>query len=89
MLKKAILLLVASFFFVLVFRSQKGISALNSNNVRGRLNIYRDHLGVAHIMADNRNDLFYGAGYTQAQDRLWTLHFKLRFLEGRVSELFG
>jgi penicillin amidase len=89
MLKKGIFLLIVSSFFTLIFRSQSGISALSSANVKGRLNIYRDHMGVAHIMADNRNDLFYGAGYTQAQDRLWTLHFKRTFMEGRVSEIFG
>jgi penicillin amidase len=34
-------------------------------------------------------DLFFGLGYAQAQDRLFTLFFKKMFMEGRVAELFG
>lgn len=76
---------IAGLFLLLLFRADSGPKQLGGGNVRGRLNIYRDAQGVAHIVANNRYDLMYGMGYVQAQDRLWTLHFKKRFLEGRVS----
>jgi acyl-homoserine lactone acylase PvdQ len=33
--------------------------------------------------------LYYGAGYAEAQDRLWAIHLKKMMFLGRTSEMFG
>ncbi|MBS1890238.1 MAG: penicillin acylase family protein [Actinobacteria bacterium] len=89
MLKRYSFYVLVGLFLLLIFRSENNLTELKSSHFQGRLSIYRDAMGVPHIVADNRNALVYGIGYAQAQDRLWTFHFKKRLLEGRVSELFG
>ena len=62
-------------------RSVAGISA--------PIEIIRDRAGVPHIVAQSRNDAFYGLGYTHAQDRLWQMEVNRRIGAGRLSELMG
>jgi penicillin amidase len=51
--------------------------------------IIRDNWGVPHVFARNESDLFFGLGYTMAQDRLWQMEFYRRVGQGRLSEIFG
>ena len=51
--------------------------------------IVRDVNGVAHIYANNTEDLFFAEGYTHAQERFWQMEFQRRTAAGRLSELFG
>ncbi len=51
--------------------------------------IVRDHAGVPHVYAANRQDLYYAFGYVHAQDRLWHMEFNRRVALGRLSEIFG
>ena len=37
--------------------------------LKSEVQVYRDELGVAHIYADNLDDLFFAQGYVHAQDR--------------------
>jgi len=53
------------------------------------VNIYRDDYGVAHIEANNENDIYFALGYTHSQDRLWQMDLYRRIAEGKVSEIFG
>lgn len=58
-------------------------------NTSNRFAIYRDPEGLPHIYAKSYKDIFFGLGYAQAQDRLFSLFFKKMFIEGRVAEIFG
>jgi penicillin amidase len=55
----------------------------------GEVEIIRDNWGVPHIYADTTYDLFYGQGYTQAQDRWWQMEFARHIGSGRIQELTG
>ncbi len=52
----------------------------------GEVNIYRDDFGVPHIYADNEADLFFGQGFSTAQDRLIQLHMIRINSAGRLAE---
>jgi penicillin amidase len=53
------------------------------------VSVYRDELGVPHLMAQNEHDMFFAAGFVHAQDRLWQMDLTRRAGEGRLSEIFG
>lgn len=54
-----------------------------------RVEIHRDAAGVAHIIARNDADVFFGQGYVHAQERFYQMEFWRRVGAGRLSELFG
>jgi len=51
--------------------------------------IVRDRHAVPHIRASSRNDVAFGLGYAQAQDRLWQMEINRRIAAGRLAEVFG
>lgn len=51
--------------------------------------VYRDRLGVPHVLARNEYDMFFTQGYVHAQDRLWQMDMIRRIAQGRVSEILG
>lgn len=51
--------------------------------------VRRDEWGIAHIYAENMEDLFFAQGFIQAQDRLWQIEMWRRAAEGRLSEILG
>jgi len=53
------------------------------------VSIYRDELGVPHILAQDEHDMFFAVGYVHAQDRLWQMDLLRRTGQGRLSEIFG
>jgi len=55
----------------------------------GSVEIVRDNANVPHILAENDNDVFFGLGFVQAQDRLWQMMMLRRTAQGRLSEMFG
>lgn len=57
--------------------------------IKSRVQVVRDPMGVAHIYADNSDDLFFAQGYVQAQDRLWHLEYNRRIARGTLSDIFG
>jgi len=57
--------------------------------LEGPVDIYRDHMGVAHIYATTSNDLFFAEGYVHAQERFWQMDFYRHVGEGRTAEMFG
>jgi penicillin G amidase len=65
-------------------RGELEVDGLVSN-----VEILRDDLGVPHIYATNRHDLFFAQGYTHAQDRFWQMDFWRHIGAGRLSEMFG
>ena len=57
--------------------------------LQAEVEVIRDPWGVPHIYADNLDDLFFGQGFVQAQDRLWQMDMYRRAGEGRLSEILG
>ena len=53
------------------------------------VDVYRDHMGVAHIYASTMHDLFFAQGYVHAQERFWQMDFYRHVGEGRTAEMFG
>ncbi|EKE43491.1 penicillin amidase family protein [Oceaniovalibus guishaninsula JLT2003] len=51
--------------------------------------IVRDNADVPHIFGDSDPDVFFGLGFTHAQDRLWQMTLMRRTAQGRLSEIFG
>lgn len=49
----------------------------------------RDGLGVVHVYGQNDADVFYGAGYAQARDRLFQMDMMRRQALGRRAEVLG
>ena len=54
-----------------------------------RVHIVRDDQGIPHIFSDHREDLFFGLGYTMAQDRLFQMDLYRHAASGRLAEWFG
>lgn len=55
----------------------------------GKVTIQRDTYGTPHVFADNTHDLFYGFGYTVAEDRLYQLEMAKRSGNGTVAAVLG
>lgn len=51
--------------------------------------IVRDNANVPHVFGQNDEDVYFGLGFTHAQDRLWQMMMLRRTAQGRLSELFG
>jgi penicillin G amidase len=51
--------------------------------------VYRDTVGVPHVMAQTQADAAYALGYVHAQDRLWQMEFNRRLGAGRLAEVLG
>lgn len=51
--------------------------------------IVRDRWGVAHVYAQNQDDLFFAQGFVQAEDRLFQMDLWRRSVQGRLSEVLG
>ncbi len=51
--------------------------------------IIRDEHGTPHVYAENTYGVFYGYGYSIAQDRLYQMEMARRSTQGRVAEVLG
>ena len=63
--------------------------ALTGQGLSAPVHVYRDDRGIAHIYAENAEDLFFAQGYVHAQDRMWQMEFWRHIAAGRVSEIVG
>jgi penicillin G amidase len=55
----------------------------------GKAQVYLDDRLVAHIFAENEEDVYYIQGYVHAKFRLWQMEFQVYAAAGRLSELVG
>lgn len=55
----------------------------------GRVDVYRDQMGIPHIYASTEHDLYFAQGYVHAQERFWQMDFYRHVGQGRTSEMFG
>ncbi len=56
---------------------------------RPGVRIARDGFGVPYVEGRSRADVFFGAGYAAAEDRLFLMDLGRRFGRGRISDLLG
>src|SRR5947209_15530360 len=56
---------------------------------RPGVHIIRDHYGVPDVHGTTINDVWWGAGYAMAQDRLFQMEIFRRAAEGRLAEILG
>src|SRR5438477_5821523 len=56
---------------------------------RPGVSISRDAFGVAHVVGATRGDVFFGAGYATAEDRLFLADALRHIGRGRFSEFAG
>lgn len=48
-----------------------------------------DQFGVPTVAAENDNDAFFAQGYLHASERMWQMELQRRFMQGKLSEVFG
>ena len=54
-----------------------------------QVRIVRDGYGVPHVYADDVYGVYYGYGYSIAQDRLFQMEMARRSTQGTVAEILG
>ncbi|PIB24765.1 penicillin acylase [Amylibacter kogurei] len=73
--------------------ASRSIPDFNQNytvdGLSGPIEIVRDNHSVPHIFAQNDPDVYYGLGFSHAQDRLWQMLILRRTAQGRLSEILG
>jgi penicillin amidase len=57
--------------------------------LEGRIEVYRDGIGAAHIRASSLRDAFFAQGYVHATDRLWQMDYDRARAQGRWAEISG
>ncbi|MCI0577165.1 MAG: penicillin acylase family protein [Chloroflexi bacterium] len=63
--------------------------AVSVPGLQAEVHVYRDEYGIAHIYAQNEEDLYFAQGYVHAQDRFWQMEFWRHVGQGRISEMVG
>lgn len=86
-----IILLIAGIIFVsfLIKDKTSNNKNLNTNKVENEINFFENNYGIAHIVADSDEDLFFAIGYYHAEKRLWQIEFNRRLALGKLSEVLG
>ncbi len=85
----AALLIAAGYIYNVTRGGLPQTSGTIEADVQAKVEIYRDEYGIPHIIASSMEDLFYGQGYAQAQDRLWQMDMNRRGVAGKLSEILG
>ncbi len=83
-MKSVICIVIISGFLLGCVNQQK----INEDTLAD-IKILRDEYGTPHIYADTTYDLFYGYGYSVAQDRLFQMEMAKRSTQGTVAEVLG
>lgn len=60
-----------------------------SNLHAAEITIIRDEYGTPHVYADDTYGIYYGYGYSIAQDRLYQMDMAKRSTQGMVAEVLG
>jgi penicillin amidase len=76
------------FALVIYFKYITG-NTLNTNYIKNKIEISKDHNGVSYINAKNVHDAYFAIGFVHARDRLWQMDFLRRNASGRISEILG
>ena len=62
---------------------------LRLKGLNGRVEVYRDGLGIPHVRAESERDAFFAQGFVTAQDRLWHMEYDRLRGSGRWAEAVG
>ncbi len=81
-------LVLALLVLVAVYAGERSIVYPEGRPLRP-VEIVRDSLGVPHVFAETREDLFFGQGYAAAADRIFQMDWNRRRLLGRQAEVLG
>jgi penicillin amidase len=84
-----ILLLAVDFVRSFTYSVPEYDATLRVPGLAEPVRILRDRYAIPHIVAETYEDAAYALGYVHAQDRLWQMELARRFVQGRLSELFG
>lgn len=86
-----VLLLIAaiSIYFYLSRSLPITKGEIKIGSITSSVEVTRDEVGVPHILAENKRDLYIAQGYIQAQDRLFQMDLSRRQASGRLSEVIG
>ncbi len=57
--------------------------------LKDEVKVIRDEWGIAHIYANNINDVIFAQGYVHAQDRLFQMEMNRKVARGNLSEIVG
>ncbi len=84
------------FFITLMlvyFFATRSLPDYNKNyefhGLNGPVEVVRNTNNVPHIFAQNVEDVYFGLGFSHAQDRIWQMTMLRRTAQGRLSEIFG
>lgn len=70
---------ISSFFYL---REEGDFESLKTHH---KFRIYKDDRGIPRIYAKDKLSTFYALGFSEAQDRLWTLFLRKMMIQGRMS----
>ncbi len=62
---------------------------LRLKGLNGRVEVYRDELGIPYVRAESEQDAFFAQGFVTAQDRLWQMEYDRLRGSGRWAEAAG
>ena len=84
-------LLVLITWSLTAFAQMQGSAVLRVkvHGLNAPVEVVRDRYGVAHIYAQNQDDLFFAQGYVAASDRLFQMELWKRVGQGRLAEVLG
>lgn len=86
----AVVVIVSVLFYWMASRSIPDYDAdWTVPGIDGQVEIVRNTAAVPHIFALTDHDVYYGLGFSHAQDRLWQMLLMRRQGQGRLSEVFG
>lgn len=90
-LSSIVILFFAALFlknFSKVSVTEKNIE-IKSEKIENAIEIKYNNFGVPHIYANSDNDMFFGIGYSHAENRLWQMDLSRRIAGGELSEILG
>ena len=62
---------------------------LRLKGLTGKVEVYRDNLGIPYVRAESERDAFFAQGFVTAQDRLWHMEYDRLRGSGRWAEAVG
>lgn len=86
-----IILLISFFLFLRLIQITPNEKKIvnTSNHIKNLVDISYNNIGIPQIEAANINDLYFGIGYVQAENRMWQMDLLRRMASGKLSEIFG
>jgi acyl-homoserine-lactone acylase len=70
-------------------RAEEDAALPTAEQLSGRVMIYRDDFGLAHIFGDDDESTVFGFGYVQAEDFFWQVEDVYILALGKYSEVHG